>query len=74
MLGNQSDHGYKINITNDMLNNEEILTVKTGQILFMSSFLPHKTYVNPNTSKSKISLSRRVIDDFGCKAWGKRLC
>ena len=37
----------------------------------MSSFLPHKTYVNPNTSKSKISLSRRV-DDFGCKEWGKR--
>ena len=71
LLGNQSDHGYKINITNDMYNNEKILTVKTGQILFMSSFLPHKTYVNPNTSKSKISLSRRV-DDFGCKEWGKR--
>lgn len=54
-----------------MLNNEEILTIKTSQILFMSSFLPHKTYVNPNTSKSKISLSRRV-DDFGCKEWSKR--
>jgi len=71
LLGNQSDHGYKINITNDMLDYEEILTVKRGQVLFMSSFLPHKTYVNPNTNKSKISLSRRV-DDFNCKEWSDR--
>ena len=69
--GNQSDNGYQIQITNDMLIQEEILTIKTGQILFMSSFLPHKTYVNPNISESKISLSRRV-DDFGCKEWSER--
>lgn len=69
--GKQDKNGYEINITDDLLETEEVLTIKAGQILFMSSLLPHKTFINKNSKISKISLSRR-IDDFNCKEWGKR--
>jgi len=69
--GKQSEHGYEININEDFMNKEEILDIKAGQILFMSSFLPHKTFINPNANFPKMSLSRR-IDDFSSEEWRER--
>mgnify|MGYP000099976571 CR=1 FL=1 len=37
----------------------------------MSSFLPHKTFVNNESTISKVSLSRR-IDDLSSTEWGER--
>ena len=69
--GNQNEHGYQISVTDSLIESEEVLEIKAGQILFMSSLLPHKTFINKNSKVSKISISRRV-DDFKCKEWGKR--
>jgi hypothetical protein len=69
--GKQNEHGYEIEMSDDFLKFQETLSIKAGQVLLMSSFLPHKTYVNLKSKASKISLSRR-IDDFASEEWSKR--
>ncbi len=49
----------------------KILEVQAGELLIMSPFLPHKTYVNDNFDGWKLSLSRRV-DDFSDPSWAAR--
>lgn len=50
-----------------------IPSIKAGDLLIMSCFLPHKTFVNPNYSESgwKLSLSQR-FDDLADKNWAAR--
>ena len=69
--GKQNEHGYEIEMSDEFLQSQETLSIKAGQVLLMSSFLPHKTYVNLKSKVSKISLSRR-IDDFASEEWSKR--
>ena len=60
--GIQTDTGYVLNedfVYNKVCHNPEI---KAGELLVMSSFTPHRTYVNPNYSGWKLSLSQRFDD------------
>ena len=69
--GDQNEGGYVLNLSNKEKKKEKILDVKAGDVLIMSSFLPHKTYVNKQISNFKLSFSRR-IDDFENKDWACR--
>jgi ectoine hydroxylase-related dioxygenase (phytanoyl-CoA dioxygenase family) len=46
-------------------------SIKAGDLLIMSSFLPHKTFIHPNFRGWKLSLSQRY-DDLSDKDWGVR--
>lgn len=70
LKGNQKENGYEIDLTCENLKQEKILKIKAGELLFMSSFLPHKTFVNNESTISKVSLSRR-IDDLSSTEWGE---
>ena len=48
-----------------------IPSIKAGDLLIMSSFLPHKTFVNPNFKGWKLALSQRY-DDLADKDWASR--
>jgi len=48
-----------------------VLTVGPGDVVLMSALLPHRTYVHPQFTGWKLSLSRRV-DDLTCSAWAGR--
>jgi hypothetical protein len=48
-----------------------IPSIKAGDLLIMSSFLPHKTFVNQNFKGWKVSLSQRY-DDLADKDWRVR--
>ena len=48
-----------------------IPSVKTGDLLIMSAFLPHKTFVNSDFKGWKLSLSQRY-DDLADKNWRVR--
>jgi hypothetical protein len=67
--GTQGDRGYVLKDPEKY--NLEVLELNAGEVLIMSSFLPHMTYVNKNYEGWKLSLSRRV-DDFGDHRWVKR--
>ena len=43
--GKQNDGGYILNLPKSILQKEKILTINSGDILLMSSFLPHKTFL-----------------------------
>ena len=47
------------------------LTINAGDLLVMSSFLPHKTFINSNDINWKLSLSRRY-DDLDDDTWSQR--
>ena len=69
--GDQNDGGYVLNLLEKDKEKEKILDIIAGDILIMSSFLPHKTYVNKMTKNFKLSFSRR-IDDFENQDWAHR--
>ena len=71
MPGDQNDGGYVLNLLEKDKEKEKILDIIAGDILIMSSFLPHKTYVNKMTKNFKLSFSRR-IDDFENQDWAHR--
>lgn len=48
-----------------------IPSVKAGDLLIMSCFLPHRTFVHPNFKGWKLSLSQRY-DDLADKDWRNR--
>jgi len=68
--GRQHSDGY--HIKNDALKKYKITMphIKAGDILIMSPFLPHRTYVNQNFTGWKLSLSQR-FDDFSDTNWAK---
>ena len=45
--------------------------IKAGDLLIMSCFLPHRTFVHPNFKGWKLSLSQRY-DDLADKDWRNR--
>ena len=55
--GDQNDGGYVLNLLDKDKEKEKILDIIAGDILIMSSFLPHKTYVNKMTKNFKLSLN-----------------
>jgi hypothetical protein len=71
LQGQQTERGYIIDSEKYSNNFSEIPTVNSGDILIMSAFLPHKTYVNPIYDGWKLSLSQR-LDDLNEKSWENR--
>lgn len=67
--GEQTNAGYLV--SEKVSTQATQLKIKAGEILVMSSFLVHSTFVNPNTEKEKLSLSAR-FDDFNDEKWEKR--
>jgi hypothetical protein len=67
--GVQSESGYIL--SEQAFPNSHILSIPAGDILLFSPFLPHRTFVNPNSKSYKLSLSRR-FDDLSCKEWHKK--
>ena len=64
--GKHTSYGYVVNETK--YPNSKILTIPSGSILVMSSFLLHRTHINNTTNLHKMSLSKR-IDDLNCVVW-----
>ncbi|MEA5527946.1 hypothetical protein [Nodularia spumigena] len=48
-----------------------ILKPKQSELVFMSPWLVHKTFVNPQAYDYKLSLSAR-FDDLECESWSDR--
>jgi hypothetical protein len=71
LQGLQTERGYIIDNEKYSKNFVEIPSVDAGNVLIMSAFLPHKTYVNPAHDGWKLSLSRR-FDDLDEKSWENR--
>jgi len=70
LQGQQRKIGYVLNKKYSELKSI-IPLIKAGDLLIMSSFLPHRTFVNPNFKKWKLSLSQRY-DDLADKDWKRR--
>lgn len=71
MDGAQTESGYVLK--NQQFKDEKILEVRSGDILVMSPWLAHKTYVNHACAPtvSKLSLSSR-FDDLDDESWSDR--
>ena len=71
--GNYSDdYGLLMTATEEILANQSVLSIKAGEVLFMSAFLPHSTFVNPQAQGEwKMSLNRRM-SDLDAEDWIKR--
>lgn len=69
--GIQTERGY---ILNDFINNKSkiIPEINAGSILIMSSFTPHRTFVNEKYIGWKLSLSQR-FDDLEEESWKSRM-
>jgi len=68
--GKQTKIGYVLN--KKYLKLKSIIpSIDAGDLLIMSTFLPHKTFVNPNFKGWKLSLSQRY-DDLADKNWRAR--
>lgn len=68
--GKQKKIGYVLN--KKYLKLKSIIpSINAGDLLIMSPFLPHKTFVNPNFKGWKLSLSQRY-DDLADKDWRAR--
>jgi len=68
--GKQTKIGYVLN--KKYLKLKSIIpSIDAGDLLIMSTFLPHKTFVNPNFKGWKLSLSQRY-DDLADKNWRER--
>jgi ectoine hydroxylase-related dioxygenase (phytanoyl-CoA dioxygenase family) len=67
--GEQTDKGYIVK--NEFCTNTMNLNVEAGCLVFMSPWLVHKTFVNPQAYDYKLSLSAR-FDDLECESWSDR--
>lgn len=67
--GEQRDNGYILDA--QQFANSLILDIQPGDILVFSSYLPHCTFVNPESASYKLSFSRR-FDDLQCPDWPER--
>ncbi|WP_244491193.1 phytanoyl-CoA dioxygenase family protein [Paramesorhizobium deserti] len=66
--GRHTERGYVLDPIDKV---GEILQIRAGEMLIMSAFLPHKTFVNPHYEGWKMSLSRR-FDDLSNREWADR--
>ncbi len=69
LAGRQEAHGYVLD--HQDFADSKILEAQPGNIVVMSPFLPHRTFVNPAFRGWKLSLSRRM-DDLACPVWPDR--
>ena len=67
--GTQQANGYVLD--RQIFDTSLVLRAEVGEIVVMSPFLPHRTFVNPSFIGWKLSLSRRV-DDLQCPSWLER--
>ena len=67
--GAQTDKGYLVDRVDQ--SNARFIHLRAGDILLMSSYLLHATYINPEAKAPKLSLSAR-FDDFESQEWQKR--
>ncbi len=67
--GDIEDVGYVIKNENNF--ELDPLNIKLGEVLIMSTFLPHRTKINKNSNHCKLSISRR-FDDMECFDWSNR--
>jgi hypothetical protein len=67
--GEQKYNGYILNDQNPI--NTRVLRIKAGDVVFISPFLPHRTFINPLSIKYKLSFSRR-FDDLDCPKWAEK--
>ena len=67
--GVQEVDGYVLK--DQSFENGIVPVVDVGNIVVMSAFLPHRTFVNPDYMGWKLSLSRR-FDDLACIDWQRR--
>ena len=66
--GENTPNGYFLRIPSEEFESK-VLEIKASDLLIMSSFLPHRTFVNPLCGGSvKLSLSQR-FDDLLCPGW-----
>ena len=71
LKGKNTINGYVLNKkTTDKLKSV-IPKINAGELLIMSCYLPHRTYVHPDYSGWKLSLSQRY-DDLSDKEWESR--
>lgn len=69
--GTQTSKGYVLHEDVVKENKSIVPTITAGDLLIMSSFLPHRTYVNPTFDEWKLSLSQR-FDDLSDDEWASR--
>lgn len=67
--GVQTERGYLVDGVDE--SSVKFIHLQAGDILIMSAYLLHATYINPAATKPKLSLSAR-FDDFECPDWQKR--
>jgi hypothetical protein len=66
LLGVQKDNGYIL--TDQAFADSRVLDIAVGDVLLLSPYLPHRTFVNPSSNAYKLSFSRR-FDDLECPHW-----
>ena len=69
--GRQTEQGYLIDNTADVDREAAILNLPEGGLVLFSSFLIHRTFVNPKFDGYKIAFSQR-FDDMGDENWKNR--
>lgn len=69
--GTQRDRGYEIDLQESHRNQDVIPELAAGDVIIMSSYTPHRTYVNESYSGWKLSFSHR-FDCLNDADWMKR--
>ena len=69
--GKQTDSGYILNESLLRDGSSVVPTISSGELLVMSSYLPHRTFVNKNFEGWKLSISQR-FDDLNDVDWAMR--
>ena len=69
--GSQTDHGYVVHKQEYHHSELVIPSISPGEVLIMSPYLIHRTYLNENFAGWKLSLSRR-LDDFDDQSWATK--
>ena len=69
LAGQQNAAGYIL--AHQEFANSRVLDIRAGDVLILSPYLPHRTFVNTASSGYKLSFSRR-FDDLECPTWPAR--
>lgn len=68
LAGEQTSSGYVLSSDFQKSESEVVLNVKLGDIVLFTPFTPHATFVNPEFSGWKMSISQR-FDDLSSEEW-----
>tara|TARA_B100000768_G_C11126419_1_gene309787 strand:- start:31 stop:744 length:714 start_codon:yes stop_codon:yes gene_type:complete len=69
--GQQTDFGYMVEPSKDFEKKAKILNLPSSGVVIFSSFLIHRTFMNPEFTGHKIAFSQR-FDDLYNKDWQER--